>query len=314
MVRGQAGTNPGMPMSSPARRWTGSRLGITACATKCSLVSEQAGLSRLLASAGSRQDSHFTREHLSVHLCPVGAYEGLLLETLPRAKSKRGWRGRRGGMVIAQRDHSSNGEADDRQTPGHWEADRCCSIPTDRRDHRPPTARQGRRSDLSPAPSPRSSLPSRRSCGGRSPSTDLARGNDGCSPWQKGGENANGRLSTWETADSGIHREVLQGDLFRSSRLRGNDGCGNGPQGESSWGWIPACAGMTVVQRSPCAGMTVARWSLAGRRIEVRVILRDGLSLILGNPQTWAPSSQPSPARGEGAPEASSPSLGEGSR
>ena len=52
MVRGQAGTNPGMPMSSPghgvgpAHVW----IEITACATKCSLVSEQAGrLSRLLA-------------------------------------------------------------------------------------------------------------------------------------------------------------------------------------------------------------------------------------------------------------------------
>ena len=47
---------------------------------------------------------------------------------LPKAKSKRGWRGRKGGSpasFIAERRHLSQRpqEAEDRQTPGHWEAD-----------------------------------------------------------------------------------------------------------------------------------------------------------------------------------------------
>ena len=47
---------------------------------------------------------------------------------LPRAKSKRGWRGRRGGSpasFIAQRRPLAERPqaAADRQTPGHWEAD-----------------------------------------------------------------------------------------------------------------------------------------------------------------------------------------------
>ena len=47
---------------------------------------------------------------------------------LPRAKSKRGWRGRKGGSpasFIAQRRPISQRpqEADSRRTPGHWEAD-----------------------------------------------------------------------------------------------------------------------------------------------------------------------------------------------
>lgn len=47
---------------------------------------------------------------------------------LPRAKSKRGWRGRKGGspaLHIAQRVpiHQRPAAADDRRTPGHWEAD-----------------------------------------------------------------------------------------------------------------------------------------------------------------------------------------------
>ena len=48
MVRGQAGTNPGMPMSSPGHGVGPAHVWIEITATKCSLVSEQAGrLSRL---------------------------------------------------------------------------------------------------------------------------------------------------------------------------------------------------------------------------------------------------------------------------
>ena len=47
---------------------------------------------------------------------------------LPRGKSKRGWRGRRGGNTIVRTPGRAplsqrSPEADDRGTPGHWEAD-----------------------------------------------------------------------------------------------------------------------------------------------------------------------------------------------
>ena len=143
---------------------------ITACATKCSLVSEQAGrLSRFPSQAGT---GHFTREHLSVHLCPVGAYEGLLLETLPAsgvetrvARSQ----GRQPGILhrsaqttrrtappmtdrllaIGRADLMLYGQAVLTLHERHSRSCRTC---------------QARRRSASPAPSPTQ-------CGGRSPST-----------------------------------------------------------------------------------------------------------------------------------------------
>ena len=89
------------------------------------------------------------------------------------------------------------------------------------------------------------------------------------SPWQKGGiENANGRLR--RTLPRKIDLAALPENQFTrliqahnntprkclDSRLRGNDGCAAGnPQF-----WIPACAGMTVVQPgTPNSGFPPAR-------------------------------------------------------
>ena len=53
--------------------------------------------------------------------------DGNWRQYLPRAKSKRGWRGRRGGspasFIAQRRPLAERPQAADRQTPGHWEVD-----------------------------------------------------------------------------------------------------------------------------------------------------------------------------------------------
>ena len=118
---------------SRARRWTGSRLEwcpdlrtavLNALANGWSPV-QVAG--RLAREAGVRVISHESiYRFIHAQIARTKDYSWRLY--LPRAKSKRGWRGRKGGspasfikdrVSIAQRPKSIN----DRQVPGHWEAD-----------------------------------------------------------------------------------------------------------------------------------------------------------------------------------------------
>ena len=103
-----SGYKPAADEQSRARRWPAHVwIEITACATKCSLVSEQAGRSRLLdvSSWKPAGQSFHTRAHRFIYA--QLAVRRTTPETLPAsAKSKRGWRGRRGGSpasFIAQR-------------------------------------------------------------------------------------------------------------------------------------------------------------------------------------------------------------------
>ena len=186
MVRGQAGTNPGMPMSSPghgvgpAHVW----IEITACATKCSLVSEQAGrLSRLLAVSSWKPagQSFHTRASIgssmpSWRVRRTTPGDATCLEPSRNAAGAVAGAGPASFMAQRRPLVERPQEADDRQTPRGW-----MTVPYLRTGGSPctsdtlvsssPADCQARPQIRSPAPSPRSSLPSRRSCGGRSPST-----------------------------------------------------------------------------------------------------------------------------------------------
>ena len=118
---------------SRARRWTGSKLDRN---------------SQLRHSVLSRLALGWSPEQVSGRLArdtgaPVISHESIyrfiyaqIARTkdyswrhyLPRGKSKRGWRGRQGGsstsLIPFRRPvHERPGQADDRRTPGHWEAD-----------------------------------------------------------------------------------------------------------------------------------------------------------------------------------------------
>ncbi len=116
-----------------ARRWRGSRLDRDPCLRDEVLVRLRAGWSpqqvagRLALESGRTVISHETiYRFIYAQIRRTKDYRWRYY--LPRAKSKRGWRGRKGGSpasFIAHRRRLSERphEAADRQEPGHWEAD-----------------------------------------------------------------------------------------------------------------------------------------------------------------------------------------------
>ena len=116
-----------------ARRWSGSRLDRDSVLRDVVLSRLKQGWSpaqvagRLARGAGRRIISHETIYRF-IYAQIARKKDFSWRHYLPRAKSKRGWRGRKGGSPasfitlrrpLAQRPE----EADSRQSPGHWEAD-----------------------------------------------------------------------------------------------------------------------------------------------------------------------------------------------
>lgn len=118
---------------SRARRWSGSRLDRDASLRADVLARLAQGWSpeqvagRLAKERGRRVLSHETiYRFVYAQLARTKDYSWR--HYLPRGKSKRGWRGRRGGspasFIALRRPLAERPEAvHDRQTPGHWEAD-----------------------------------------------------------------------------------------------------------------------------------------------------------------------------------------------
>ena len=118
---------------SRARRWTGSKLDRDSTLREMVLSRLAAGWSpeqvvgRLAWDTGARVISHETiYRFIYAQIARTKNYAWR--HYLPRGKSKRGWRGCRGGSpasFIAHRRPLSERPADanDRHTPGHWEAD-----------------------------------------------------------------------------------------------------------------------------------------------------------------------------------------------
>ena len=116
-----------------ARRWSGSRLerdellrGLVLDRLKIGWSPEQ------VAGRFAREAGHCVISHESIYRFIYAQIrrtnDGAWRLYLPRAKAKRGWRGRKGGSsanFIAQRRPIGErpDEADDRQIAGHWEAD-----------------------------------------------------------------------------------------------------------------------------------------------------------------------------------------------
>ena len=128
------GYRPGYAhQQAQARRWRGSRLERDAGLRAQVLGRLQAGWSpdqvagRLALEAGRRVISHESIYRF-IYAQMARKKDYRWRHYLPRAKSKRGWRGRKGGSsatFIQQRRPLSErpAEAADRQEPGHWEAD-----------------------------------------------------------------------------------------------------------------------------------------------------------------------------------------------
>ncbi len=118
---------------SHARRWTGSKLERDSTLRESVLSGLKQGWSpeqvaeRLALEAGKCVISYETIYRF-IYAQLIRTKDYSWRHYLPRAKSKRGWRGRKGGSpasFIAHRRPLSERpeEANDRQNPGHWEAD-----------------------------------------------------------------------------------------------------------------------------------------------------------------------------------------------
>jgi len=130
----QSGYRPGYAnQQSRARRWTGSKLDRDIALRKIVLTrlgwgwSPEQVAGRLARENGKRVISYETiYRFIYAQIARTKDYSWRLY--LPRGKSKRGWRGRKGGssasFIAHRRPLSERPEkANDRQTPGHWEAD-----------------------------------------------------------------------------------------------------------------------------------------------------------------------------------------------
>jgi IS30 family transposase len=116
-----------------ARRWSGSKLDRDSALRQAVLSRLKRGWSpeqvagRLAEETGRRVISHETiYRFIYAQLIRTNDYSWRYY--LPRSKSKRGWRGRRGGspasFISHRRPISERPEhVNNRQTPGHWEAD-----------------------------------------------------------------------------------------------------------------------------------------------------------------------------------------------
>ena len=118
---------------SRARRWTGSKLDRNSALREIVLSllgqgwSPEQVVGRLTLEKGKKVISHETIYRF-IHAQIARTKDYSWRYYLPRGKSKRGWRGRKGGSpasFIAHRRSifERSKEADERQTPGHWEAD-----------------------------------------------------------------------------------------------------------------------------------------------------------------------------------------------
>ena len=118
---------------SRARRWTGSKLDRNESLREIVLSRLAQGWSpeqvvgRLALKKGKKVISHETIYRF-IHAQIARTKDYSWRYYLPRGKSKRGWRGRKGGspaLLIAHRRPISqrSKDVDDRRSPGHWEAD-----------------------------------------------------------------------------------------------------------------------------------------------------------------------------------------------
>jgi len=118
---------------SRARRWTGSKLERDSALRQAVLSGLKRGWSpeqvsgRLSRESGRQVISHETIYRF-IYAQLIRTNDHGWRHYLPRGKSKRGWRGHKGGSpasFIAHRRplRDRPKEAQDRQTPGHWEAD-----------------------------------------------------------------------------------------------------------------------------------------------------------------------------------------------
>ena len=118
---------------SRARRWSGSKLDRDSSLRETVLSRLAQGwspeqVSRRLALDSGVVVISYETIYRFIHAQIARTKDYSWRHYLPRGKSKRGWRGRRGGSpasFIAHRRPLSErpDEANDRQTPGHWEAD-----------------------------------------------------------------------------------------------------------------------------------------------------------------------------------------------